>query len=57
MNKPFGMIPALTIPFKEDNSINYDALEQNLNYLIERGVHCVLNTSCRKSECYHCRQH
>lgn len=47
MNKPFEMIPTSSTSFKEENSIDYNALEQNLNYLIEGGVHCVLNTSCR----------
>jgi len=31
MNKPFGMIPAFPTPFKEDHSIDYHALEKNLN--------------------------
>ncbi|MED3724848.1 4-hydroxy-tetrahydrodipicolinate synthase [Priestia filamentosa] len=42
MYKPFGMIPALPTPFREDNTIDFEGLEQNLNYVIEGGVQCVL---------------
>jgi 4-hydroxy-tetrahydrodipicolinate synthase len=42
MYKPFGMIPALPTPMKEDNSIDYKGLEQLIQHLIDGGMHALL---------------
>ncbi|EPR29390.1 MULTISPECIES: 4-hydroxy-tetrahydrodipicolinate synthase [Geobacillus] len=42
MYKPFGMIPALPTPMKEDNSIDYNGLEQLIEHLISGGMNCLL---------------
>lgn len=36
---PKGIIPALVTPLNKDESVNYDALEKHIDYLIENGVH------------------
>jgi 4-hydroxy-tetrahydrodipicolinate synthase len=42
MYKPFGMIPALPTPMKDDNSIDYKGLEQLIQHLIDGGMNCLL---------------
>ncbi|WP_281975041.1 4-hydroxy-tetrahydrodipicolinate synthase [Halobacillus litoralis] len=42
MYKPFGMIPALPTPMKEDKSIDYKGLEQLIQHLIDGGMHGLL---------------
>ncbi|WP_101845085.1 4-hydroxy-tetrahydrodipicolinate synthase [Halobacillus sp. Marseille-P3879] len=42
MYKPFGIIPALPTPMKEDHSIDYKGLEQLIQHLIDSGVNCLL---------------
>lgn len=42
MYRPFGMIPALPTPMKEDNSIDFKGLEQIIEHLIEGGMNCLL---------------
>ncbi len=44
--KPIGVFPALPTPISEDGSINYDALEEHLNYLEKNGVHGVVPAGC-----------
>jgi len=37
--KIHGVFPALLTPFHENGSVNYDALEKHIEFLIEKGVH------------------
>src|SRR5215203_5221217 len=37
-----GIITVVTTPFKDDNSINYSALEKHLEFLISNGVHAIM---------------
>ena len=34
-----GIIPAVVVPFAEDDSIDVDALRANIRHLVEGGVH------------------
>ena len=43
MFKPYGMIPALPTPFKENGEINFEGLESNIEHVIDGGVHCLLS--------------
>ncbi|WP_164667244.1 4-hydroxy-tetrahydrodipicolinate synthase [Virgibacillus doumboii] len=42
MFKPFGVIPALPTPMNEDNSIDFNGIEQIMDYVIEGGVNGLL---------------
>lgn len=42
MYVPFGMIPAMPTPFKEEGTINFEAYQALIEHLIEGGVHCLL---------------
>lgn len=42
MYVPFGIIPALPTPFKEDCSIDFDSLKKLINEVIDAGVHGIL---------------
>lgn len=42
MFKPYGMIPALPTPMHEGGEINYEGLEELLEFLINNGVHGLL---------------
>ncbi len=42
MKKLIGMIAAVPTPFYEDESINFDAFKQVLEYIIKNGMHCLL---------------
>lgn len=42
MKKITGMIAAVPTPFYEDESINFDAFKQLIEFLIENGMHCLL---------------
>lgn len=37
--KPKGIIPPIITPFDSEGNVNYDALKQMVNHLIEEGVH------------------
>jgi len=37
-----GIITVVTTPFRHDNSINFDALEKHLEFLIASGVHAIM---------------
>lgn len=39
MYKPYGVIPPIITPFHEDGSINYGALKDMANHLVDHGVH------------------
>ncbi len=41
-----GIYPAITTPINDDNSINYPALENHLDYLEQNGVHGVVPAGC-----------
>lgn len=38
---PRGIIPAMVTPLYEDESVNYDALKEHVDFLIKNGVHGV----------------
>ncbi|GGK00164.1 4-hydroxy-tetrahydrodipicolinate synthase [Lentibacillus kapialis] len=42
MFKPFGVIPALPTPMNEDYSIDFNGIEQIIDYVIDGGVNCLL---------------
>ncbi|MGR6117736.1 4-hydroxy-tetrahydrodipicolinate synthase [Aeribacillus composti] len=42
MYVPYGMIPALPTPMKEDNNIDFKGFEQLIKHLINGGMHCLL---------------
>lgn len=44
MKKLYGVITAMTTPFTEDNKVDVEALEQQTEYLIEKGVDCLYPT-------------
>ena len=44
MNKLYCVITAMTTPFTEDNKVDVEALEQQTEYLIEKGVDCLYPT-------------
>lgn len=41
MKKLYGVITAMTTPFDENGSIHLDAICEQTNFLIEKGVHCL----------------
>ena len=41
MKKLYGVITAMTTPFTEDNKINVSAVEEQVDFLIEKGVNCL----------------
>ena len=41
MKKLYGVITAMTTPFTEDNKVNKEALEEQVDFLIEKGVNCL----------------
>lgn len=41
MKKLYGVITAMTTPFTEDNKVNKAALEEQVDFLIEKGVDCL----------------
>ncbi len=41
-----GIYPAIPTPINEDNSINYEALENHLDYLEQSGVHGIVPAGC-----------
>lgn len=41
MKKLFGVITAMTTPFTEDGKINKEALENQVEFLIEKGINCL----------------
>ena len=41
-NLPRGMFTALVTPFNEDESINFDALKDLIDFQIENGMHALL---------------
>ncbi|MFB6182847.1 MAG: dihydrodipicolinate synthase family protein [Candidatus Nanohaloarchaea archaeon] len=43
---PEGVFPALPTPMQEDNSINFEAAENHIQYLEENGVHGVVPAGC-----------
>lgn len=44
MKKLYGVITAMTTPFTEEDKVNVEALKQQTNYLIDRGVDCLYPT-------------
>lgn len=44
MNKLYGVITAMTTPFTEDDRVDVEALEQQTEFLIEKGVQCLYPT-------------
>src|SRR5699024_7419713 len=42
MFKPYGVIPALPTPMKEDGVIDYAGLEKLVDHVIDSGVHGIL---------------
>ena len=44
MNKLYGVITAMTTPFTEDDRVDVEALEQQTDFLIEKGVQCLYPT-------------
>ena len=44
MKKLFGVITAMTTPFTEENQVDYQALEKQTEFLIEKGVNCLYPT-------------
>lgn len=41
MKKLYGVITAMTTPFTEENKVNKEALEEQVEFLIEKGVDCL----------------
>ena len=41
MKKLFGVITAMTTPFDENGKVNVKALEEQTDYLIDSGIHCL----------------
>ena len=41
MKKLYGVITAMTTPFTEDNKVNVAAIEEQVDFLIEKGVNCL----------------
>jgi len=41
MKKLYGVITAMTTPFTDDGSIDVGALQQQTEFLIQKGVHCL----------------
>lgn len=41
MKKLYGVINAMTTPFNEDGSIDFDSLKKQVDYLIDKGVNCL----------------
>lgn len=39
MYKPYGIIPPIITPFREDGTVDYDSLAKMSIYLVEHGVH------------------
>lgn len=39
MYKPYGVIPPIITPFREDGTIHYSALADMANHLVDHGVH------------------
>lgn len=39
MYKPYGVIPPIITPFHEDGTVNYTALSDMANHLVDHGVH------------------
>lgn len=44
MNKLYGVITAMTTPFTDDDRVDVEALEQQTEFLIEKGVQCLYPT-------------
>ena len=44
MKKLFGVITAMTTPFNENGKVDISAIEQQTEFLIERGVNCLYPT-------------
>jgi 4-hydroxy-tetrahydrodipicolinate synthase len=44
--EPVGVFPALPTPMDQNNEINYDALEQHLEYLSDNGIDGVVPAGC-----------
>src|SRR5690625_1921017 len=42
MFKPYGVIPALPTPMKENGIIDYEGLEKLVDHVIDSGVHGIL---------------
>ena len=41
MKKMFGVINAMTTPFKEDGSIDVESLKKQVDFQIEHGTNCL----------------
>ncbi len=41
MKAMYGVINAMTTPFKEDGSVDHEALRKQVDFLIEKGVNCL----------------
>ncbi|MBE0600695.1 MAG: dihydrodipicolinate synthase family protein, partial [Firmicutes bacterium] len=41
MKKLYGVITAMTTPFTKAGAVDTDAIEQQVEFLIEKGVHCL----------------
>ena len=44
--EPEGVFPAIPTPMNEDNSINYEAAENHIEYLENAGVHGIVPAGC-----------
>ena len=44
MKKLYGVITAMTTPFTVDGQVDYEAIEQQTEFLIGKGVHCLYPT-------------
>lgn len=44
--EPIGIFPALPTPLESDGSINYEALEEHIEFLEERRVHGIVPAGC-----------
>lgn len=44
LKKLYGVITAMTTPFTDDNKVDVEALEQQTEFLIEKGVNCLYPT-------------
>ena len=41
MKKLYGVITAMTTPFTQDNKVDVAALEEQTEFLIQKGIHCL----------------
>ena len=41
MKKLFGVITAMTTPFDSENRVDYEAIKEQVEFLISRGVNCL----------------